>query len=307
MGPLLLLAAAALAAPVPNHVAASFDWDRSAPLEARAVPIPAWLLDAWRKADGHPEYADHALTPGERRAVKAALDGLPPEMRRVLAERQMALYFVDHLQGNGITDWALDASSRTFVYTIVNAASLRKTVSSALTERERSAFRGLPDLSVDAGEGPGVEYALFHELAHSFDYVRGLTPLVEPGHGRATGRRVPKKGWDAWAEYGRPRPEADYPGREKLAFYGFGGPKLDAADAPKLCAGLASSPFVSLYGSRSWAEDAADLFVAWHLTRDLGRPYRYACGGKVFEPMKDPRVAARAARVLAPLYGTQAR
>ncbi|MBI3564210.1 MAG: hypothetical protein HY079_03325 [Elusimicrobia bacterium] len=246
---LLLAAELAAAAPAPaaphrNHLAASFAFDPGAPLEDRVAPIPAWLLDAWREADGHPGYADYSPTKSERAVLKAALDGLPPAMRAVLRERQMALYFIENLQGNGITDWALDASSRTFVYTILNPSAFKKTASEVLTERER-------------------------------------------------------------AEYGKPRADADYPGRDKLTAYGFGGPKLEAADAPRLCAGLKGSPFVSLYGSRAWAEDAADLFVARHLTRDLGRPYRYSCGGKTFEPMKDARVAARAERILAPLYAPE--
>jgi hypothetical protein len=105
-----------------------------------------------------------------------------------------------------------------------------------------------------------------------------------------------------WSSYDRPLPADDYPARSRLHFYGFGAPGLDAAEAPAVCAELAASPFASLYGSRSWAEDVAELFVARHLTRDLGRPYRLRCGGTVFEPMSDPRVARRAERLLAPMY-----
>ena len=104
-----------------------------------------------------------------------------------------------------------------------------------------------------------------------------------------------------WQAYGRPLPADDFPARAKLHFYGFGAPELDAAEAPAACAQLAASPFTSFYGSRSWAEDAAELFVARHLTRDLGRPYRLRCGGKTFEPMANPATAQRAERILAPM------
>ena len=49
-----------------------------------------------------------------------------------------------------------------------------------------------------------------------------------------------------WQACGRPLSEDDFPARSKLHFYGFGKPELDASE----------------------------LFLARHLTRDLGRPYR---------------------------------
>jgi hypothetical protein len=300
---LILLGARASAAETRDARAlASYAPDFSRPLAARAAPIPGWLLALWSRADEAPAYADHALTPKEKREFAAALDGLPPRMREVLSERLIAFYFVSNLKGNGITDWVLDASSRTYVYMILNPAAFDKTVSQVLTERERSAFRGVPDLAVDAGPGgSGILYTVAHECAHAFDYTRGLTPFTEGGLAARLGVKAPAS-WDVWRAYGRPLPKNDYPARAKLHFYGFGAPELDAAEAGPVCAQLAGSPFTSLYGSRSWAEDAAELFVARHLTRDLGRPYRVLCGGKVYEPMSEARVARRAERILAPLY-----
>ena len=100
-------------------------------------------------------------------------------------------------------------------------------------------------------------------------------------------------------------PEDDFAARAKLHFYGFGAPELEAADAPSVCADFARSPFASLYGSRNWADDAAELFVAYHLTRALGRPYRLACGGKSYAPMSRPAVARRAEAILAPMIASE--
>ncbi|MDE2144050.1 MAG: hypothetical protein KGJ84_16700, partial [Elusimicrobia bacterium] len=172
-----------------------------------------------------------------------------------------------------------------------------------LTERERSPFRGSADVRVEAGADSGILYTVTHEAAHAFDYVRGLTPYVEP---RLPDRRGPgaPKGWDAWRSYAIARNDDAYPARPNLKFYGFGGgPKLDAAEAPAACAQWARSPFASLYGSRNWADDVAELFVARHFAEDLKLPYRYHCAGTTREPMSDPRVRARADRILAPIYG----
>lgn len=300
---LTLLSSARAAEPAPDlHALSSYSFDASRPTAERVERIPDWLLAAWKKADEAPEYRAYLPTKEERRQFASALDGLPADMRRTLRERLIAFYFVENLKGNGITNWALDASSRTYVTMILNPAGFRKTLSQILTERERSAFRGAPDLEVDAGPGgSGIVYTASHECAHAYDYVRGLTPFVEPRLAKRLGQVAPA-GWDVWESYSAPRREDDYPLRAKLAFYGLGGPNLDAADAPAVCAQRAASPFVSLYGSRSWAEDLAELFVARHLVRDLGRPYRVTCGGRTDEPLTGRR-AARAERALTPLYG----
>lgn len=309
MTALALLAGVLLAAPSAARerdpkTLSSYAFDASRPAVDRVEKIPDWLLKNWREADSNPGYEAYLPSKKERAEFAAALDGLPPRLKETLNERLIAFYFVKNLQGNGITDWVLDDSSRTYCTMILNPAAFNMSVSELLTARERSAFRGAADIAVEAGGDNGILYIVMHESTHAFDYVRRLTPATEGGHAKALGLPVPD-GWDVWRSYGVPRPEDDFPARERLTFYGFGGPKLDAAEAPAACAQLARSPFASLYGSRSWAEDAAELFVARHLTRDLGRPYRVRCGGKVREPMADPRVSERAERILAPLYAAE--
>ncbi|MDE2489810.1 MAG: hypothetical protein KGM24_03125 [Elusimicrobia bacterium] len=300
---LLVLAVRPAAAAPDARALASYRFDASRPADRRVARIPDWLLALWRQADGAPGYRAYAPTPAQRRILAETVDGLPPRLREALDERLIAFYFVKNLKGNGLTDWVLDASSRTYVYMLLNPAGFDESLSAALTGRERSAFRGKADVRVDAGPGgSGMLYTVTHESAHAFDYVRGLTPYTEPRLGELLGRAAPN-GWDVWESYANPRPADDFPARAKLRFYGFGAPELAAAEAPAVCAQLAASPFASLYGSRTWAEDAAELFVARHLTQDLGRPLRLICGGKSYEPMKNPRVRARAEKLLASIYG----
>ncbi|HXT00064.1 MAG TPA: hypothetical protein VN915_05280 [Elusimicrobiota bacterium] len=302
-----LLAALLLARPAAaqksGHELASFSPapDMSRPLAERVAPIPDWLLKLWSEEDKSPAYANHPLSRRERREFEKALAGMPRPMREAMSERLLAFYFVENLKGNGITDWVLDSSSRTFTYMILNPAAFKETLSGLLTARERSVYRGAADVSVDAGAGgSGIVYTLAHEGTHAFDYVRRLTPYTEPRMAERLGLTAPSP-WDVWRTYALPLPEDDFPARAKLHFYGFGAPELDPSEAPAVCAQLAGSPFSSLYGSRSWAEDAAELFVAYHLTHDLGRPFRLRCAGKTFEPMSNPAVAERAERILAPM------
>lgn len=298
-------AASSSAAPDPKALA-SFAFDASRPAQERIADIPGWLLERWRAIDEAPDYRSYAPTAADRAAWAQTVAGLPPRLRRALDERLIAAYFVSGLKGNGITDWTLDASSRVYVYMILNPTAFRRTLSETLTERDRSVFTGEAAVAVDAGPGgSGMLYAVAHESAHAFDYVSGLTPFTDPGAAAALSRST-TTAWDVWASYRQPRTEEEFPARTRLRFYGFQPPELEAAQAPDVYAQLARSPFVSLYGSANWADDAAELFVFRHLTGTLGRPYRILVGppGRraVIERWGDPRVRERAARVLAPLY-----
>jgi hypothetical protein len=302
---LLLLACplAARAAAAPDHKSlASYDFDASIPLP-RLRPMPPWLLQMWKENDEAP-YQAYTPTMEEAKILSDAFAGLPAPMRKTLTERVIAVYLVKNLKGNGITDWVLDSSSRPYVYMILNPAGFRQTLSQLMTERDLTLFKTMPDLRVEAGDKPGILYTVAHESTHAFDYVNNVTPYTEPGMQKILhpGKTAAAR-WDVWAEYTKPNAGVDYPLRAKLHFYGFGAPELEAAQAAELCSEWAASPFASFYGSRSWAEDLAELFVLRHLTQDLGLPLRRYCGAKVISPWSNPNVRGRAERLLKPLYG----
>lgn len=304
MRKVLVLAAALLAAcsappPPDSHALSSHAFDAASPLP-RLKPIPSWLLAGWAGEDGMP-YEAYAASAEETEILAAAFAGLPAPVRKVLDERLIAVYLVKGLKGNGATTWVVDPSSRTFVYMILNPAGFRQTVSEVMTERDRTLFRGPADLTVEAGARKGILYTVAHESAHAYDYVHSVTPFTDQNFTPA-GKVGWARGWDVWADYAQPRPAADYPLRTKLRFYGFGAPELDPEQAPALCSQWAKSPFASMYGSRSWAEDFAELFVLRHLTQDLGQPLRRICGGKTYAPWDHPKVRERAQRLVAPLY-----
>ena len=302
--PLLLLSTAWAAgepAAADWHKLSSFDFDASRSFEQRIVPMPAALLESWRSMDKTPGYEPYALSSDEKREFLTALGALPPRLKQVLKNRLIAFYFVSDLKGNGITDWVLDDAQSTYVYMVLNPAGFKKSLSQLLSERESSPFKGGSAVSVDVGPGgSGILYTVAHESAHAFDYVSGLTRFTDLEHGKAVGMSV-AGGWDVWTGYAAPQPASDYPARARLRFYGFGEPQLAASEAAGVCAQLKDSPYASLYGSLNWADDAAELFLFDHLTRVLGRPYRYVCGGKTVDLDGRGR-RARAARVLKPLY-----
>lgn len=289
----------------------TFAYTPGSSLESRIGPMPERLLEIYREIDGRPDYRNYAPAAADKALVLEYLRLMPPALERVFREKCVGLYFVENLQGNGVTSWVVDREGALYFHMILNPAALRLGLSETLTERERSCF--VPgsnwSLAVDAGgKYKGLAYAIFHEGAHAADYIYGLTPLVDEGLPEA--HRPPARPdgglfTEAWGSYSTPLPRNDFPFRDQLTFYGFGGgPKIPLADSGGVYAGLAGSPFVSLYGAKSWAEDFAELTAYGLIAGRLGQPYRITVTGprgvkKTVEPLKNPAAARRAAAALA--------
>ena len=256
--------------------------------------------------DGRDDYKPYVLKPAEKKLVLDLVASLPAAMRKAFQEKLLGIFFVENFTGNGMSNWVLDERKRVHAWIVINPASFRKSLSETLTGREASVFKGEAGVKVDCGKKyPGVLYTLLHEGLHAYDYVQGVTPYVERMVVQAArGDKGEGVSWDVWAAIDRPRPEADFTWRGQLHFYGLGGgAAIPAAEAPKVYAAFQKTPFASLYGSLSWAEDAAELFVFHHITRVLKQPYVVRIKGQAAaEPMKAGAARERAERLYAGLY-----
>ncbi len=273
----------------------SYSFDPASPLETRIKLIPAPVLEFFRAFDSRPDYAGYAPTAADRALVLAYLRLLPPAYEKTFRERCVGIYFVPGMVGNGLTDWISGPGGKIYFHMILNPAALRDDLSRTLTDRDKSCFipRKGWTLRVEAGDKyKGLLYSLVHEGTHGLDYAAGVTPYADdtmPAYYRP--RRAVSGGFclKRWAGYSSPRPEADFPGRDKLTFYGLGnGPKLDISAAPELYAGMLKGGFISLYGARSWAEELAEL-ATFSVLDTLEQPYEITVtspgGKKSFKPM----------------------
>lgn len=272
----------------PAHRLETFRFAPKVPLEKRLQRAPPWLLDGLAAGDGVPAYKSSDPTPEQRALVRAVYASLPLKMREVLEERLIGIFIVEDYSSNGLTNWALDDKNRVYPYTVLNAASFRATARELLAKRDASLFTAAPDVSYQGGlDAPGVYYTLLHEGFHAYDFAVGVTPYVHPGAEQCIhpGRDI-NVSWDVWQSYDTPKREADFPLRKKLKFFHLdGGPLVSPKEAAALYKALSRSPFPSLYAARSWAEDAADLFTLYTLSRKLGVEYRIVVDGAPVSPM----------------------
>lgn len=264
-------------------------------LEDRIKLMPPRLLELYRQMDARPDYRAYAPAPADKALVLEYLRLMPPAVERVFREKCVGLYFVEGFTGNGMTNWVLDEKGALYFHMTLNPAAFAQSLSETLTEREKSCFSPAEGAKLEVNAGNkyrGLAYALFHEAAHAVDYIEGLTPAVDPDLPPAY-RPAPRPDGGLftaeWEAYSAPKPANDYAGRDRLTFYGLGGgPKINISEAPSVYKGLAGSPFVSLYGSKSWAEDFAELAAYRLITGKLGQPYeiKLSLPGSVKASMK---------------------
>lgn len=289
----------------PSRRLASYSFNPRTELLSRVTPIPGFLLEDIRKLDGREDYRAYPPTAAELKQVAEYLALIPPRHRKVMRERLIGIYFISPFMGGGLADWVLDDSGKVYAVLVINPEVFRRSLSEWLTYRENSCFSddgSKVKMSVDAGARfSGLMYLLLHEAAHIVDYVENHTPYVEPVLKVMTERRAEDSSFTrgVWADYGKPLPESNYARRGDVTFYGLsGGPKIPAAQAVELFRDFAKSPFASLYGSQNWAEDFAEMVMAYHLTEKLGQPFtmRVMKDGKQirgFSPMDSEKVKRR--------------
>lgn len=281
-------------------------------LHERIAPAPKVVMDFWMEADVRKDYTVYMPDGREMSDIRRNLENLPPLHKKVMKERLIGIYFIRNFLGSGAADWVADEKKSLYFYLIINPKLLAmKDLTEVLTWRERSCFidEGDVEITVNCGGGANpLSYVMLHEGTHIVDYALRITPYAE--------KEVrefypdPKDETDfvreVWKSLRDPFKRYDF--RKDLTFYGFGkGPRIKASDAPGVYRGLAGSPFVSLYGSQSWAEDLAEFVTFYHVTQKMRLPYviSVAIKGKEvmrYRPMENPEVRKRF-RVMGRFYG----
>ncbi len=285
-----------------SRVLESYGFNPGTLLAARVAAPPPFLLEYLKKLDNAPEYEPYLPGPGEMASIRQAMSDLPPRHRKLMKGRLIGIYFIKNFKGSGLTEWVVDRDDRVYAVMVFNPSVLGKGISALLTEKERTCFR--PDdpsyeITIDCGSKySGFLYILLHEATHLVDYIEPVTPYTDRQYKRHF--RITTAGNDftrnVWNDYDVPKRRYLFTG--KVAFYGLSAPQLNLSSAAAVYAELSGSPFVSLYGSLSWAEDLSELAAFYHLSRVLKQPYTIAVarGGKKIlsiYPLNAPEVKKR--------------
>lgn len=288
--------------PEPIHRFENFRFNSLDSISARVSLPPDMVLHYLRNLDERPDYTGYSPTRDEIRALEKAISMLPPMSRSLMNSRLLGIYFIPDFMGSGFTEWVVDSRGDVYAFMVLNTSVLKSNLSEILTAKERTCFiNDDPEYAIRINAGTrysGLLYIFLHESIHLVDYVKNITPHVDDSINEFQKKGIIRTIFtsDIWESYNKPRVKYSFTGR--VFFYGIKKPKLRISESPSVYRELAKSPFVSLYGSQSWAEDLADLATFYHITRILKQPYiiQVEKGPRTIlsvQPMDSPEVRRR--------------
>jgi hypothetical protein len=294
-----------LFARTPAKRLASYSFNPETKLAERVMRVPDFVLDYLKTMDGVDSYAPYSMSESESTNMNEYLSLLPEKTKSIMQKRLIGIYLVSNFLGSGMCDYAIDENEELYLFITINPECLRHSISDWLTKREMSCFikndKSEIGIKVDCGDKySGLMYILLHESAHLTDYIQNHTPYTELGTAEL-GRKKSETPFEksVWIDYSIPVVKYNFPLRDKITFYGFGGgPKIDLTDAQSLYMNLDRTPFPTLYAAMNWAEDFAENITWYYYTRILKQPFTISVSRNgedivTYSPMDEDRVKER--------------
>ena len=287
----------------PAKQLSTYSTDFTSPLENRVYEAPKALIDYLDRMDGTDKYKPYALTAEETALFKDYLAKLPSAYRALMKDKLIGFYFIDNFTGAGLTDFVLSDDGSPYCIMALNSEILHTSIQDWISMRDSSAFEDKSGIRITNDMGNTYKeliHTLLHESAHVYDTFRNLTPYTEPHMkllGLAAAMDETPFTTGVWKTLNLPIQTYDFKNRNNIHFYGFG-KMIDGKTAEALYQSIARTPFVSLYGSTSWAEDYAET-VAWYYLHDtLGIDYKptvFSGATEIasYEPLQNPLSRAR--------------
>ncbi len=288
--------------PEPIHRFENYRFNRFDSIQSRVMLPPDMVLQYLRNLDGRPDYSGYLPAGQSMHDLEKAISLLPPLNRSLLNRRLLGIYFIPGFMGSGLTEWVADKKGTVYAFMVLNPVVLKSDISELLTIKENTCFiNDDPGVSIRINAGnqySGLLYILLHETIHLVDYIKNITPNVDDSINKYQRKKIRSTPFtrDVWEAYDRPRVKYSFSGR--VSFYGINKPKLRRSESLSVYRELSDSPFVSLYGSQSWAEDLAELATFYHITEILKQPYdiQVIRGTRILQsirPMDSPNVRRR--------------
>lgn len=271
----------------------------------RVAVAPESVFTMFREAGMAP--VNHELTVLELAKIEKAFAVLPPLHQKILKGHLHSISFMDNMPNTALTSPVESPDSTKYFNITFRAGILHETISEWATWKERSCYEASTtptyELSIEAGGLDAIVYVLLHEATHVLDAILKITPPVLDREELLSPTPLTE---GIWYKMNVPNEKYIDSLLEKTRFRS--GKIVPIASAPEVYNALRKTPFVSLYGMASWAEDFAELATIYHLTKKMNQPFFVSVrenGLELtrFEPMKNKWVKRRLKK-LALLYRT---
>jgi len=227
-----------------------------------------------------------APAPGFAKVMKRLEARLPDKVRRLLTDRLIGVFLVDHLGGTGFTEAVRDEDRKEKYAFIVldRGLLLKRRANEWATWKENSVFKTTSDKDVkldviiETPSEDNVEHAIRFILLHEIGHVLGMASGAHPSWNEpaAVSGRYPFTtiSWKMEKGEVKSRYDEQFPARSLVRFYRFRTSSLTTGQAETVYRRLfTETDFPSLQASVDVWEDFADSFALYvHAVRE-GRPY----------------------------------
>ena len=243
-------------------------------IEDKLLNTPKIIIDIINNMDHVDYYSSYELDNHERELFLNYFNFLPKKYKEIIEEKVVGIYFVNNFLGGGMTTAIFDKAGNMYIAMFLNPKILHKNISEWINFRDNSAFTNVENiitLKIECdSEFFALIHTLVHEASHVYDYYNFLTPYTEK---ILINKKFPTEFVEnIWIDYNIPNLDFDYSEREYMSFYNLG-EKLNINDAIKIYFFLENTPFSSLYGSLTWAEDFAESFTWYYLRKYFNVEY----------------------------------
>jgi len=224
------------------------------------------------------------LNEEEKKVIGDAISLLPPLHKQIIQNRVIEICFLKNLGSSGWADWVVGNTGDLYCVLAFDRETLSMGLGDWLESRENTCFGTISE-GIEIDVNTGSEYSgffgiLLHETTHVVDYILNITPFIEPSI-YALFLKQQKKFRenypfveDVWNDMYTPVTPFNYTLRDSVTFYrATEERKLMFQDASVVYNQLSTTPFVSLFGSKNWADDLAEFVLFYHLTQKLKQPY----------------------------------
>jgi len=248
-------------------------------IEDRLLNTPEIIIASLNELDNVTNYSSYELSVTEKQLFMDYFELIPEVFKETITDNVIGIYFVNNFLGGGMTLPIFNTNGDMYIVLFFNPKILFQSITEWINYRDNSVFKDNSNnisLTVECYSQYGIQYALLHTLIHEachvYDYYYNATPYVEVFLKNEETILPGDFIKDIWIDIDKPIEIFDYTNRENISFYDLG-EKMDKGNAIEIYSKLINTPFSSMYGSKTWAEDFAEAFTWYYLNRCFGINY----------------------------------
>jgi hypothetical protein len=262
----------------PHRKIENYNGSLQSPIMERIKTATPVIIDYLNRMDSTDKYSTYEPSNDEKELFIEYYNLLPTKFQKTIESKVINIFFLRNFIGGGMSDYLFDESGHLFIALYINSDVLHTSLSDWIKYRDNSTYindDSKTQINVDCGNKYyGLLHTLFHESSHIYDYINHITPFVEPNLINVDTKTefVTSFIKGIWKDYGHPYSQYDFQNRTNVSGYGLG-KKLNQEFSIELYRNINNTPFSSIYGSSTWAEDFAETFTWFYLKKYLGIDY----------------------------------